>query len=115
MSRVVLVGEKVLVSKLIVADTFWLRLKGLLGKKGLESEEGLLLKPCNQIHTWFMAFTLDVLYLDKAGLILELTNGLPPGKAGPRVKGCFQVLELKAGTIGKYDLRKGNILSVHER
>ena len=96
------------------ADTFWLRLKGLLGKKALKPGEGLLLIPCSQIHTWFMAFPIDVLYLDQDGWILKLESELKPGKVGPMVKTCRQVLELSAGAIAAHGLAEGQQLLFKE-
>lgn len=105
-------GEQVIASRVDLAGSFALRLKGLLGKKRLLPGEGLWLRPCTRIHTWFMAFPLDVLYLDQAGKILDYSLGLPPGKIGPRVKGCAQVLEVGIGTIRKHSLKKGQQLRI---
>ena len=53
-----------------VADNFWRRLRGLLGRSGLEAGEGLVIRPCNSVHMLGMRFPLDVLYLDRAGTVL---------------------------------------------
>ena len=90
---------KVLGEKIHLADSFWLRLKGLLGKKALERGSGLLLRPCRQVHTWFMAFPLDIIFLDKEGQIVELIRGLGPGQVSPLVVRSQQVLEMPVGTI----------------
>lgn len=109
------VNGTLLAERIKLADTYWLRLKGLLGKRGLESGEGLLLQPCNQIHTWFMAFPIDVLYLDREGRILSITQEMLPGRVGPLVRGCRQVLELPAGSISRSDLQKGQIVELGKR
>lgn len=112
MNGTVAIEENVLVSNLKVADSFWLRLKGLLGKKGLKPGEGLLIKPCSQIHTFFMAFPIDVIYLDGEGRILEAVQGMAPGQAGPWVRGCKQVLELPAGTVAFFKIRPQQLLNL---
>lgn len=96
----------------MVADSFWGRLRGLLGKKKLDCGEGMLLKPCRQIHTWFMSFPIDVLFLDEKGRIVDLLPTLAPWRISPFVKGCHQVLELPAGTIEKFSLKKGERVEI---
>lgn len=95
-----------------VADSFWSRLKGLLGKRKLEYGEGMLLKPCRQIHTWFMSFPIDVLFLDKKGRIVEVLPSLPPGSKSAFVKEGYQVLELPAGAIQKFSLKTGETIEI---
>ncbi|MEI7880862.1 MAG: DUF192 domain-containing protein, partial [bacterium] len=48
----------------MVADTFWKRSIGLMGKPGLKAGQGLLLSPCGSIHTCFMRFPIDIIFLD---------------------------------------------------
>lgn len=96
----------------IMADSFWLRLRGLLGRKKLHKGQGLLLKPCSQIHTWFMTFAIDVVYLDENGRILNLEHRMVPWCFGPSVEKCVQVLELPAGAIGELSLKIGDILDI---
>ena len=95
-----------------VAGTFLTRLVGLLGKKTLEQGEGLLLEPCRQIHTWFMSFEIDAIFLDKNGRILALIAGMKQGIASPKVKNCSQVLEMAAGSIARCDLHIGMVLAI---
>lgn len=96
----------------VVADTFWLRLRGLLGRKKLYRGQGLLLKPCNQIHTWLMTFAIDVVYLDDKGRILNLEHRMVPWCIGASVDKCTQVLELPAGAIGELALKIGDFLDI---
>jgi len=64
-----LVDEKgrVLIENLEIADTFFKRLKGLLGRKGIKSNEGLLIIPCSDIHMFFMKFSIDIFFLKETG------------------------------------------------
>src|SRR5439155_22247533 len=52
-----------------VADNPWRRLKGLIGRRGFEPGEGLVLQDCRGIHTWFMGFPIDVLHVDRTGVV----------------------------------------------
>jgi uncharacterized membrane protein (UPF0127 family) len=79
------------------ARSFGARLKGLLGRSGLEPGEGLLLEPCASIHMLFMRFPIDALFLDGERRVVRLYARLPPWSATPRVKGARSVLELPAG------------------
>lgn len=85
-------------------ETFLERTIGLLGCKGLEQGEGLLIVPCNSIHTFFMRFSLDILFLNQGGTILKLVESLTPWK----LIGCWgsaMVLEVPAGLISSSGLQ----------
>lgn len=77
------------------ASRYFLRLRGLIGRT-LEGVDGLLLTPCAQIHTFFMRFPIDAVYLDAAGKVLHIDRAVPPGRALGAVKGARRVLELPA-------------------
>lgn len=83
-------------------------------KKDLPPGEGLLLTRCRQIHTFFMLIAIDVVFIDKNGMIVELFSGMPPGKISPYVKKACQVLELPEGTILNYSLEREMILKIAE-
>jgi uncharacterized protein len=82
-----------LLVKAEVADTFFRRLKGLLGRRELPAGRGMLLKPANSIHTIGMKFAIDVIFLDREGRILKIIEKMPPGKISPLVKGAHCVIE----------------------
>ena len=88
-----------LADRATVADTFWRRLRGLLGRDGLTPGEGLVIVPCNSVHMLGMRFPLDVLYLDRAGTVLRVLPELRPGQFGPVVWRSHVAVELPAGTI----------------
>ncbi len=110
MEAVVVKNGKVIGSKIKVVDTFWGRLKGLLGEKQLEEGRGLLLRPCRQVHTWFMNFAIDVVFLDEFGKIVGLQKEMEAGQISPKYKRAWQALELSSGSIEKYSLEKGDYL-----
>ena len=89
----------VLGTRVSLADGWWSRLRGFLGRPEPRAGEGILLTPCNAIHTWGMTFPLDVIFLDASGKVLELIEDLPPGAAPERVPGGRYVLEVPVGTI----------------
>ena len=86
-----------LVTNGVVADTWWTRLKGLLGHAPLKSDEGLLLKGEKAIHTVGMGFPIDVLFLDRTGRLIHLMPDMGPLRFSPFVFGATDVLEIAAG------------------
>lgn len=90
-----------LVTQGVIADTWWTRLRGLLGHAPLKPGEGLLLRGEKAIHTVGMSFAIDVLFLDRAGVIVHLIPAMPPLRASPFVARAADVLELPAGTIAQ--------------
>lgn len=101
-------GE-VVCSRCVLADRPWTRLRGLLGRKGLQAGEGLLLRPVGAIHTMFMRFAIDVVFLDRDYTVLKVVENLRPWRfAGAR--GAKAVLELPRG--GARRLRNGETLVI---
>lgn len=96
--RVLMEGE-VIALRVGVADSFFARMIGLLRHKKLDKGEGLLIRPCCQVHTFNMRFDIDILFLSKTGEILYIEESLGPGMVSPFVKKSYQVLELKCGTV----------------
>ena len=54
--------------QLRVADTPWQRMRGLLGYPPLQADQGLLIRPCNMVHTVGMRYPIDIVYIDATGL-----------------------------------------------
>jgi uncharacterized membrane protein (UPF0127 family) len=85
------------------------RLKGLLGRRGLGEDEGMLLRPASAVHTWFMRFPIDAVFLDEDMRVLRVASGLKPWRmAGCR--GARAVLELSSGACERRGVRPGDRL-----
>lgn len=93
-----------------VADSFFKRLKGLMGKKSLLKSEGLMLISCNSIHTCFMRFPIDVVFLDMNYEVIKLKEGLSPWRIINVVKKAYIVVELQEGTIEHKSISIGDRL-----
>lgn len=91
--------EIVLGTRVELADGWWSRFRGYLGRRSPTPGEGILFVPCNAIHTFGMSFDLDVIFLDAAGQVLHTIAEMRPWKRSPRVTGARYVLEVPAGTI----------------
>jgi uncharacterized membrane protein (UPF0127 family) len=96
------------------AKTFIKRFKGLMFKKSLQKGEGIVLVPCSSIHTFFMKFSIDVLFLDKKHTVLLQENALPPRKMIGPIKGARYVVELPSGTMEKHGNIEGHTISFYE-
>ena len=80
------------ICRMEIADTFTRRFKGLMFKKEAPNY-GLLIKPCNSIHTFFMKFSIDVLFVDRENNVIKVIRDLQPGKIVAPVKGAVYVVE----------------------
>lgn len=102
--------KKVVAEKVRLADTFWLRLRGLLGHPELQSGEGLCLVPCKQVHMYGMKYPLSIWFLDKEGKVCHVLDHLKPGQSSPFIKQARTVLEFPAGWAGKMGIEIGDRL-----
>jgi uncharacterized membrane protein (UPF0127 family) len=86
-------------------------MRGLLGRRGLESGEGLLLRPTGSVHTFFMRFPIDVVFLSREGEVLKVARALPAWRtaAARRAKA---VLELAADDAERREIRVGTRLDL---
>ncbi|NBG87943.1 DUF192 domain-containing protein [Isachenkonia alkalipeptolytica] len=84
-----------------VADTFKRRFLGYMFQRE-PKHESLLIQPCNSVHTFFMHFPIDVLFLNAEKVIIKRELSLQPGKVIFPVKGAKMVLEAAAGTFEDY-------------
>jgi uncharacterized membrane protein (UPF0127 family) len=89
-----------------VAGSFAARLVGLLGRRTLAPGEALLLVPCNNVHTFFMRFAIDVVFVDRRGVILTIVPRLMPWRVAA-AKGAHGCLELAGGTAAGLGLAPG--------
>jgi len=104
--------QTILAARAAAARTFTQRLRGLMGKPSLPAGEGLVLFGDNSIHTFFMRFPIDVLYLDGEQCVMRLQEAMPPWKVGPLVRGCRFIVELPPGTIRESRTAVGNSIAL---
>ena len=92
-----------------VAETVASRLRGLLGRSSLTPGEGLLLRPANSVHTAFMRFPVDAVFLDRELRVLGVAAHLRPWRVAGRRR-ARAVLELPAGEASRHGLEPGSRL-----
>lgn len=93
-----------------LANGFWTRLRGLLGRPALEEGQGLLIAPSRGVHMYGMKHPLDVLLLDDAGMVVALYPGLEPGERTRVHKDARFALELPVGSIDRTATEQGDAL-----
>jgi uncharacterized membrane protein (UPF0127 family) len=91
----------------VVADSTGRRLRGLLGKKELPSGHGVLLRPAWSIHTAFMRFPIDVVFLDADQIVIKIVPNLQSFKTAS-CRGAREVVELRAGECERRGLALGD-------
>jgi uncharacterized membrane protein (UPF0127 family) len=91
--------QVILIQQARVADTFLLRLRGLLGSAPLKKQEGLILVGEKSIHTLFMGFPIDVLYVAKDFTVIRADEAMVPYRLGPFISKSAYILEMPIGTI----------------
>lgn len=102
-------GGRIVCDRCQIADGAVARARGLLGRSGLDRGEGMLLKPTFSIHTFFMRFPIDVVFLDRSGVVVGIVGRLRPWRAAGRLR-ARAVLELSAGEADRVGIRVGERL-----
>ena len=101
----------VVAARVLVADSFLTRFKGLMGRRSLPESEGLLLENCSSIHTFFMRFPIDVVFLDKNFRVVGAFPDVKPWRILAGVKGGIHTLELPSGVLTSTGTIAGHRLS----
>ena len=104
--------SKVLVDDLQIAKSTWSRAKGLLGTKSLGDQEALWIHRCNSIHTFFMKYAIDCIFVDSDLTVKALVKDVRPGRMVMPIWGAKSVIEMKAGRIDQLGLSLGDKLHV---
>ena len=107
------VDGSIICERCVVADRIWSRMKGLLGRRELQRGEGLLIRPAPSIHTFFMRFPIDVVFVSRKGEVLKVSGNVGPWK----MRSCrraHSVLELGAGEAGRLGIAVGDRLEARE-
>ena len=99
-----------LATELEIATSFAARSKGLLGRRGLPKDGGMLIDPCPSVHTWFMRFPIDVVFLDKKNRVVGLRRNVKPWGMAWSWRGT-KTIELPVGVIATTRTQIGDIVA----
>jgi uncharacterized membrane protein (UPF0127 family) len=104
--------ESVIAKHVRMADTYLTRLFGLMGKSGLPEGEGLWIVPCRDIHSCFMRFEFDAIFVNKQQQVLHLMERMQPWRISKMVWDGHAVLELPAGAIAASGTQIGDLIEL---
>ena len=104
---------RMLADRADIADTSAKRRKGLLKHTGLASGEGLWIVPCEGVHTFFMKFTIDVVFLNKKRQVVKIRPNMGKRRIALNLR-AHSVLELPAGTLDETGTRPGDQLELEK-
>ena len=99
-------------TKVCLADTFFKRVKGLIGRKEFFQNEALIIRPCNSVHTFFMSFPIDLLFVDSNNRVVKAISDMQPFRISALYFKAILTVELPAGTIVNTATRSGDILQI---
>ena len=92
-----------------VANTRQARRAGLLGRDALDQSSALVLDPCWMIHTAFMRFPIDVVFIGRDDRVVRIAQAVPPWRAAASMR-ARRVIELPAGTVHRHGVAIGDAL-----
>lgn len=102
---------RVVCEHLLVAARPVQRMRGLLGRRSLAEDEGILLRPAGSIHTFFMRFAIDAIFLDGDDVVIGIAPELAPWRTAGR-RGAKAVVELASGECSRRGISPGDRLAV---
>ncbi|MCX5705565.1 MAG: DUF192 domain-containing protein [Candidatus Omnitrophica bacterium] len=104
--------DTTLADVVIYADNPLKRMKGLLGRRSLGASEAMVIKPCNAIHTFFMRFSIDVLFVNKDFKVVKVIPNMPTFRLSPICFSSQFVVELPVGAIQATHTALGDELAI---
>ena len=101
----------ILARKAKEAKTFGERLMGLMFLKKMDGYDGLIISPCNSIHTFFMKMNIDVIFLNNKNEVVHIKRSMKPWRMTRMFVGANKVLEFEAGVLGE-NIKAGDKISL---
>ncbi len=96
-----------------VAETVWTRFLGLMGRRSVPADRGLLLMRCSSVHMCFMRLALDVVYLDAAFAVTKIAPDVRPWRFSAGGRGAKHTIEVPAGSAGHLGIEVGDTLRLY--
>lgn len=106
----ILIVDNKKIVEIEIANNFYLKFKGLMGKKSIK--KGLYFPKCNSIHMFFMKESIDVLYLNRKGIIISMDKNLKPWTIGKIRFSGESLVELPQGTIEKFNIGQSQKVTI---
>lgn len=104
----------ILAKKAVLADTFLKRIKGLIGKESFSQGEALVIIPCKSIHSFFMRFPIEVVFLNKENKVIKIISPLKPYRLTGIYFSAYSCIEFPLGTLEE-TVSLGDILEIQKQ
>ena len=104
--------QTILAENAAIAKTPLTRMIGLLNRKAFEPGEALIIRPCNSIHTFFMRFPIDVIFVDANNRIIKTISRMRPFRISGIYLNALFTIELPAGTLDKTSAQTGDYITI---
>lgn len=105
-------NSRTLITQVEVADSFASRLVGLMGRTNMQADSAMWIHQCNSIHTCFMKFPIDCVFVDKKLQIKRIVKQVAPWRLVWPIWGAHSVFEMPAGKASELNLKEGDVLHV---
>jgi len=106
--------DESLARRVMLADGWWTRLRGMMGRPEPVADEGMLLAPCQSVHMYWMKYPLDVAFLSSDGRVVATYHELAPSRRSKWHRNAEQALELKAGRLAATQTEVGDRLELRQ-
>lgn len=103
----------VLVECVNEAFNSWTRMKGLLGKKEYPNQ-ALVIHPCQQVHTWFMRFPIDLIFIDPMQKVIAKEQNVKPWSLSKKRRDAVAVIEAEIGVFSDDKVTIGDVLTIEK-
>ena len=114
--RIVIEHKNIIIATDVrMANTFWSRFKGWMGKKYVGDHEALIIQPCASVHTFGMKFAIDVLFLNSNNQVIHQMSDLKPNRISALIPHTCTIIELKEGTLCRLNVELLDVVSFENR
>ena len=103
--------KRSLATSVELADTRRSRRKGLLGRDSMRTDQAMVITPCVAVHTGFMRFAIDVVFIDRDGRAVHIVQDLQPWRMAASFR-ARAVIEIPAGRVRACDIKVGDLLTL---
>ena len=114
MKITVVQGGYVLAKNAVYAKSLFVRIRGLIGYNTLAEGEALVIPSCRQVHTFFMRFPIDVVFVDRKGCVVGIAENLAPFSVSGYYWKAHLTVEIPAGAVARASLSIGALLLVKD-
>ncbi|SCP98041.1 DUF192 domain-containing protein [Anaerobium acetethylicum] len=104
--------NRIILGEAEIADTFFTRFRGLLGRKGLAADAGLIINPCNSVHMIGMRFPIDVIFVNRDNRICHIQHSMRKMSVSPVVRGARFVIEAPEGISKRLNIEMGDEIKI---